>query len=277
MRVHRTGYHTKAGIECELAWSTALRKTGKILTPAPIPGFDGELVQSGRSLGKQRFMVMFEHVDGRHPRETDDLVGLFEVLGTMAAQLHDHASGWSTPCPFERLTWDLETVFGEQPTWGHWRHAPGVTPAISDLLARAEQTIIDRLEAFGEGADRFGLIHADMRLANLLIEGKRTWLIDFDDCGLGWFLYDFASGVSFMEDHPRLPELKSAWTRGYRKVRLLSREEEGEIGSFVMFRRLALLAWIGSHIDAPEPRMLAPTFAKVTAELAETYLTAYGR
>lgn len=111
-----------------------------------------------------------------------------------------------------------------------------------------------------------------MRLANLLIDGETTCLIDFDDCGLGWFLYDFAASISFMEDHPQVPALRDAWVRGYRCIRLLSELEEREIDTFVMLRRMALLAWVGSHIEAPEPQAVASHFAAGTAELARRYL-----
>ena len=39
-----------------------------------------------------------------------------------------------------------------------------------------------------------------------------------------------------------------------------------------MMRRLALLAWIGSHIEVDTAKELAPTFAPVTKNLAELYL-----
>jgi hypothetical protein len=38
---------------------------------------------------------------------------------------------------------------------------------------------------------------------------------------------------------------------------------------------LALLAWIGSHIEAPEPQAMAKDFARVSAELGERYLAEY--
>ena len=125
---------------------------------------------------------------------------------------------------------------------------------------------------FGRGPERYGLIHADMRLANLLVDGGTTRLIDFDDCGFGWFLYDFAAGISFMEDSPAVPALGEAWVAGYRKVRPLSGADEREIDTFVMLRRMALLAWIGSHSAVPEAAALAPDFARNSADLAETYL-----
>jgi Ser/Thr protein kinase RdoA (MazF antagonist) len=144
------------------------------------------------------------------------------------------------------------------------------------LLQRCEDRVTARLTAYGTGPERFGLIHADMRLANLIISDGATRLIDFDDCGLGWFMYDFAAGISFMEDHPQVPALKQAWVRGYRSARPLSEADEAEIDTFVMLRRLALLAWIGSHIEVDTARELAPDFARVSAELADAFLSDQG-
>lgn len=278
LRVHRENYHSHRAIECELAWSAALNRESEVMTPGVYTGRDGEVIQQGRvaALPHPRYMVLFEFVEGEQPDESHDLEGPFEDLGEIAARTHLHSVGWQRPQPFERLTWNLETILGTDPTWGHWRDAPNVTPEIEKLLARVEQTVTQRLTAFGSGPDQYGLIHADMRLANLLIGDRGTRLIDFDDCGLGWFLYDFATGISFMEDHPKVPELRAAWVHGYRKVRELSAAEEAEIDSFVMLRRLALLAWIGSHIEAPEPQELAPDFARVSAELGEAYLKKLG-
>jgi len=134
----------------------------------------------------------------------------------------------------------------------------------------------ERLAAYGRGKDSYGLIHADMRLANLLIDGGRTRLIDFDDCGFGWFMYDFAAGISFMEDDPRVPALRAAWLEGYRAVRPLSAADEVEIDSFIMLRRMALLAWIGSHAGTELARSQAPHFASVSARLARDYLDRCG-
>lgn len=278
LRVHRPAYHSRRGIEQELAWSQALAADDMVLTPPPIPGVNGELVQSGRvdGLPEPRYMVMFTYAPGRQPDENEDLAGPFERLGAIAARTHLHSQQWRKPEPLERLIWDADAVFGPAANWGDWRDAPNVTPQIRQVLERLEVLVCRRLEAFGKSHERYGLVHADMRLANLLIDGEVTTLIDFDDCGMGWFLYDFATGVSFMEDHPQVPALREAWVKGYRTVRPLSDEEEAEIDTFVMLRRMALLAWIGSHIEAPEPQALAPDFAANTARLAQDYLARFG-
>lgn len=282
LRIHREWYHTRRAVECELAWIEALNADGAIAAPRVILGRDGRAVQQAGPPGRppsrlnNRLMVMFEFIEGAHPDESLDLTGPFENLGQTAAKAHNHTIAWARPEPFERLTWDLNAVFGPAPTWGDWRDAPNLDAAARAVLARAEQTVTRRLTAFGRSEQRYGLIHADMRLANLLMNGNETRLIDFDDCGFGWFMYDFAAGVSFMEQSPEVPALRAAWVQGYRKIRPLADEDEREIDSFVMMRRMALLAWIGSHAEAPEPRALAPHFARVSAEVAEGYLSRMG-
>jgi len=274
LRIHRENYHSERAIECELEWTAALATSRVVTTPGHYLGKNGKAIQSGsiKGLANPRFMVLFEYVEGKPPDEKGDLFGPFEELGEIAARLHQHSLNWPKPAHFERLTWDLDTIFGVDATWGDWRDGPEVDDPARKTLEQVEATIRRRLETFGKGAQRYGLIHADMRLANLLTNKNGTRLIDFDDCGMSWFLYDFATGISFMEDDPRVPALKDVWVRGYRRVRDLSATEEAEIDTFVMLRRMALLAWIGSHIEAPEPQALAPGFARVTAELGRHYL-----
>jgi len=278
LRIHRAGYHSMRGIEQELEWSQALAAAGTVVTPAPIAGHNGCLVQQGAAQGlpAPRHMVLFDFAPGAQPDESSDLTGPFQRLGAIAAAMHLQTRRWRPAQPLERLIWDDAAVFGPNATWGNWRDAPNVTPAIVRILEQAEATVRRRLQAFGKGPERYGLIHADMRLANLLIEGDITRLIDFDDCGLGWHLYDFAAGISFIEDHPQIPALRAAWLRGYRQVRAIPAQDEAEIDTFVMLRRMALLAWIGSHSDAPEPQQMAPDFAARTALLAQCYLASHG-
>ena len=197
---------------------------------------------------------------------------MYEKLGQLAGTCHNHVLSWEKPDNFERLTWDIDTIFGSNALWGNWRLAPEVNKEVQDKLERVELKIRGRLLDYGKSEKRFNLIHADMRLANLLIDQESTRLIDFDDCGFGWFMYDFASAISFIEDSPMVPYFKSAWIKGYRSVRDLSAEDEQEIDTFIMLRRMALLAWIGSHIEAPEPQKLSSGFAETTSRLGEIWL-----
>ncbi|MEM7545294.1 MAG: phosphotransferase [Pseudomonadota bacterium] len=268
LRLHRQGYHELDAIRSELSWSAALGASGTVQTPAALPGDDGDLVQ----VVEGRFFVLFEFVEGTEPAPDDDLAASFHDLGQIAARTHLHSIGWTRPAGFTRMSWDLDAVFGADPIWGHWREGPNVDAAEAAVLSRAEAAVQDRLREYGQVSARYGLIHADMRLANLLIDQGQTRLIDFDDCGFGWFLYDFAAAISFMETHRQVPALKAAWLDGYQAIRPLSPDDLEEVDSFIMLRRLALLGWIGSRIEATEPQALAPHFAAGTAELAEAWL-----
>ena len=133
-----------------------------------------------------------------------------------------------------------------------------------------------RLAAYGKGPDRFGLIHCDLRLANLLVDGEAVKVIDFDDCGFGWYMYDAATPVSFYEHEPQVPELIDAWVSGYRRVARLPAEDEAEIPTFVMLRRLLLVAWIGSHSETDLARSMGVAYTEGTVGLCEAYLRRFG-
>ena len=276
LRIHRTGYHGHRAIECELAWMAALHEQGGVATPRPLAGRDGELIQTfGTAELPPRHLVMFEWLAGAEPNPDQNLVEPFRQLGGLAARTHLHVIGWKRPDGFQRLVWDDEAVFGAAPNWGDWRDGPGVDDSVRAVLEPAEALLRRRLAAYGRGKGRYGLIHADMRLANLLIEDGHTRLIDFDDCGFGWFMYDFAAGISFMEEHPQVPALRAAWLAGYRAVRPLDPEDEDEMDSFIMLRRMALMAWIGSHSATDLARAQAPHFAAGTVRLATRYLARF--
>lgn len=278
LRLHREGYHARTGIASELAWLTALRRDGVALTPVPVAGADGELIQEVEDpdLGRSRHVVLFGWEDGREPSPNEDLAAKFEILGETSARMHRHVRTWRQPAGFERHVWDFETSLGAKPHWGSWRDGIGVDAAALPLFARTVGVIGSRLERFGKGPERFGLIHADMRLANLLIDGDRVKVLDFDDCGFSWHLYDAAAAVSFFEHEPQVPDLLAAWVRGYRRVSALPAADEAEIPTFVMLRRLLLVAWIGSHADTDLARSMGEAYTAGTAALCERYLAGFG-
>jgi Ser/Thr protein kinase RdoA (MazF antagonist) len=276
LRVHRTGYHQPGAVESELAWLQALRRDEGLATPAVYPAPDGREVVSISLGGISRQTVLFEFLPGTEPPD-DQLPARFELLGAICAQMHRHASAWSRPAAFTRFRWDFDSTVGASPRWGRWQDGVGVGPAEQQVLGRAAALMAQRLARFGTGPDRFGLIHADMRLANLLVSGPDIAVIDFDDCGFGWFGFDIGASLSFIEHDPRVPGLCAAWVRGYRGVRPLPGPDEAEIPTFVLLRRLQLVAWVGSHRFADAALELGAGFTQGACELAERYLSSTSR
>ena len=274
LRLHRPDYHDRVAIESELHWMEALNRSG-VATPPVIPGHDGQKLQQRQIHRRTLFMVMFAFLEGHEPDPGDDLPTAFGQLGTLAARCHRQATEWPDSAQMTRPHWDENAVFGSAPLWGRWQDAPNLTPEAHKVIARAQNLLSSRLTRFGKSPDRYGLIHADMRLANLLIHDRHVRLIDFDDCGFGWFLYDFAAAISFMENRPEIETLRESWLAGYQEIRPLEPESLHEIDSFVLLRRLALLAWVGSHHQTNLAREHAPDFADGTATLAERYLLSH--
>jgi Ser/Thr protein kinase RdoA (MazF antagonist) len=278
LRVHRDGYHSKTAIASELAWLIDLRQSGVVVTPVPVKGKDGELIQivGHPRMPRPRHVVLSEWETGTEPGIGEDLAEPFEILGEVTARMHLHVQEWKRPSWFERHTWDFETSLGEEkPHWGRWRDGMGVNAAKAKLFGRTVDLIGRRLASYGKGPDCFGLLHCDLRLANLLIDGKTVKVIDFDDCGFGWFMYDAATPVSFYEHEPQVPDLIESWKKGYRRVRELSKADEDEIGTFVMLRRLLLVAWIGSHSETELAQSMGLPYTEGTVGLCEDYLKRY--
>ena len=278
LRIHRDGYHSKAAIASELAWLQALRSDNVVITPAPVPGRDGQIIQvvGHPQAGQPRNVVLSKWESGFEPGIGQDLIRPFEVLGEATARMHRHARNWPRPPGFARPEWNFDTALGEtKPHWGRWRDGIGVTAERARLFGRTAGVIGNRLAAYGQGKDRFGLIHCDLRLANLLIDGDAVKVIDFDDCGFSWFMYDAATPLSFYEHEPHVPDLIEAWKVGYRRVLDLAKADEAEIPTFVMLRRLLLVAWIGSHAETDLAKSMGLPYTEGTMALCETYLAQF--
>ncbi len=273
IRVHRLGYHSRAEILSELMWLEELRADEGIKTPEVISSRQGEKVVSIEFCGDRRFCVMFDFVRGKELAPSHVGEG-FVTLGELAARMHRHAKSWKIPSSFNRFSWDLGASFGDGARWGRYKDGIDVDHELTELFERVESTIRRRLLAYGQDPSRFGLIHADMRLSNLLWDDLgEVCVIDFDDSGFGWFFYDLASALSFIEHRPEVPDLIGAWMEGYRNYGTISKVDEDEIYTFIMMRRLLLVGWIASHPVAGISQELGGEYSRQTASLAEDYLS----
>lgn len=276
LRVHREGYHSLEEIRSELSWMQAVSADTTISTPDVLLAITGDLVLAVPYGGGVRHVVVFGFVSGDEPDEVALEDENFRTLGSLTARLHDHAQQWARPPGFRRFSWDRQTTIGADPRWGRWEGLDGLAADEVAVVRAASDQVGHRLDTFGKGPNDFGLIHADLRLTNILVDGDTTHVIDFDDCGHSWNLYDFGSAVSFIEDDPRLPAWAGAWLDGYRQHRQLDAAQEGMLSTFVMLRRLVLMAWMGSHSGTEEARKRGLAFAQGSVEVAERYLSRDG-
>lgn len=272
LRIQRPDYHSDAEIASELAWIQAIRSAGVVNVPPPVKTGDGRLLCVFSAGDLAHRVVAFEWMAGREPDLSTGLAGWYRVLGQINARLHQHSRQWVKPAGFVRKVWCFDTLIGDGAYWGDWRKALGLGEPGRAVLERLQQLLAAQTQSYGMDETRFGLVHCDMRPANLLVDGDQLSVLDFDDCGISWFMYDFAACVSFLEEDARIPELQAAWLEGYRSVAPLAAEDEAAIPMFIMLRRLQLTAWIASHAETPTAQSMGTDYTCGTVALAERYL-----
>lgn len=264
LRIHRLGYQTVESVRSELAWMDSLRASG-VRTASAVPGVDGDPLQTVSLAGDPvRSAVLFEWIDGV-PLSAVGGLAPWPRLGELMAQIHEHGQNWTRPEWFTRPAWDAGALVGDEPRWG--RPDPvGVFPDEDRALLEAcRAEVRGRLEALGAPSDRFGLIHADLGFENALVADDGTvTIIDFDDSGESWYLFELASALYPHDRSEGFGDRRDALVAGYRRVRELPDELLAELPTFVMARRIQTLGWVFSrpetaHAERQRPRRIHST------------------
>jgi Ser/Thr protein kinase RdoA (MazF antagonist) len=218
---------------------------------------------------------------------TEDDRQMYRILGSIIGKIHKQSKNWQAPEYYERMEWDFDGTFGKD-----WNNFYGADYRSEDVLSKHDIEILDqcvelihaRLESYGTSPDRYGMIHSDLRTANLLQDGKNITVLDFDDCGKGWYMYDIAGAVALMEHRGDLQDVVNEILNGYKTIMPVSEEDRQEIGTFIMMRRLGMLQSLICRIGNVQggsgesceltPEVLA-FYAKGSVVLAKRYLKEY--
>lgn len=273
VRVHRPGYvGSLASVESELLWIEALLRDTGVRTPAPVRGRDGALIQAfPGAAGETWTAVAFAFVHGTVLEDLPDAASYYGEIGALTAILHDHARAWSQPTGFERFEWGLDHLIGPDARWGSWERAV-TSPLDLRLLREAQRRAVGVLAANADRGKDWGLIHSDLRPSNIMIDGDRLTIIDFDDCGHSWLLYDFGAALTFYEHRPEAQDMAAQWLDGYRSVRALSRADLEQAAALSLVRRLTMLGWSTTHRADALPADLWDENLPGTVEVAARYL-----
>jgi Ser/Thr protein kinase RdoA (MazF antagonist) len=272
LRLYRVGQRADAEIQSELDWMEALRTEAGISTPRALARRDGRRISKVTLPdGTSASCVVFEHLPGAEP-PPEGLALWFERLGAISAEIHLHGQSWRRPQSFQRPLFDYATLIGPRAVWGPWERAPGLDTRAVAVLRQAAAEIAKRLAEYGQTPDRFGLIHGDLRLANLLVDGPRIHVIDFDDCGTGWLLYDLSTSISLIEHLPETESFVRAWLRGYQRLVPLSDVHIAMVRHLIMLRRLQVLSWFGRNPGSTLVLEYSPVVVPATVAAAASYL-----
>ncbi|MET0885096.1 MAG: phosphotransferase, partial [Mycetocola sp.] len=183
---------------------------------------------------------------------------------------------WTEPSGFTRFDWAIDDMVGSSARWGDWRAAP-LSIAERATLAAAESAARDVIEAtIGKDCpfpqDHWGLIHADLRPTNVMATSDGMAVIDFDDAGYSFLLYDFAAAITFMEHRPVAKSMAVAWMEGYQRIRPLTASQCDAAVALSLIRRLTMLGWQQTHREDALPADLWAENLPGTVAVAEAFL-----
>lgn len=281
LRVHRHGYHSDAALRSELHWMAQLRDAG-IGAPPVIPAADGSaFVHVGvDGVPEARQVDMLGWLPGAPIGSSETglaLAGdagarLFHDLGALAAAVHNQSEAQLLPADFTRHSWCEEGLVGDEPLWGRFWELALLTDAERALLLEAREKAATALAALGRPASKFGLIHADFVPENVLHDQGTLRLIDFDDAGFGWHMFELATALFFLLDEPGYDELQAALLKGYRTTRPLSDEDEALLPLFLFLRGTTYLGWVQTRSETQTAREIGPMLVERTCGLARAWL-----
>ncbi len=258
LRLHRRGYQSADAVWSELWWTGALADRG-LAVPRPLVADDGEWVVH---LGDGRIASMVGWVEGTPLGEAgvplagtaDAQMRLHASLGRLVAEVHAATDRLTLPPAFQRPRWDEEGLLGEAPLWGRFWDHPAASAEERALLAAARDAAAARLADYAAGGADRGLIHADVLRENVLALGHHVALIDFDDAGFGFRLYDLGTALSQNLGEPALPAILTGLVEGYATVRPLSGADREMLPWFTLLRCLASVGWTLERVAAGDPR-----------------------
>lgn len=281
LRLHRPGYHSDVALTSELQWMQALDAFG-VTVPSVLPTANGEMfvLESVDGLARPIQIDLFEWVEGNQLGSVEQglsagtsVADIYGQIGEMAAKVHNQAVNWQLPAGFERHAWDADGLAGEQPFWGQFWKLDVASESQKRLLERGRDVVFNALAQLPKSPQHYSMIHADFVPENLLVNGDEVRLIDFDDAGFGWHLFEIATSLYFILDEPFYDEAKRALVGGYRKHRAMSDEELARLPLFFLARGFTYVGWVHTRQETETARELTPTLLDSACRLAEDYLS----
>jgi Ser/Thr protein kinase RdoA (MazF antagonist) len=174
------------------------------------------------------------------------------ALGEALGRLHAIASEFETPAGFELPRWDADGMFSAASPFRPGRLEDAFRAddrKLFEEVAERTRLVFQRLD---QTEDATGLIHADFILLNCHLlrraDGWQVGVIDFDDLGWGYFLYDLCPLLGNLFEFPRYSTMREAFLAGYRSVRRLPRDVEVHLPVLMAARHAVACVWLaGLH------------------------------
>lgn len=258
LRVHRPHFREARHTRSELLFMEYLSKQlPDIDIPEPIPTLAGDFVL-GLDDDGDRHCDLQTWVDGTSLSADDGLdEEAAHLLGRTLAQLHDAAAAYQPSPDFALPRWDGDGMFhaDASPFRPLLRRDEILSEADLRDFADIEHRTREVFAELDQHPNVYGIIHFDYILGNVhltrLNNAWHTGVIDFDDCGYGYFLYDLGPVLGNLIHYPFL---QSALIRGYSQIRQLPPGWHQHLRIMMAARHTTMCYWTAGLGVSPTPR-----------------------
>ena len=283
MRLHRYNHRTDAQVQTEIRYMQMLFSAGLAVSEV-VPTLQNTGFATVRDTAGREYQVDVQHwvpqsaplgdcgdawAGAEHP-STDS----FRQLGEVCGQFHKVSHRTGKIPGFSRDAWDAEGLVGSPPLWGDPRRL-ATNDTDRATIDTAMQNIRNALEQLGSGPEVYGVIHADFSPENVLLSPGQLTLIDFDDFGEGWWLFDLATVLFWYQQHPRAAQYRDALLDGYQQHFPIPDTAYRMLDAFILARGLTYLGWAADRPDDETSAFLRAEVLSVVINLCRDFNNQY--
>ncbi|MEZ4681747.1 MAG: phosphotransferase [Caldilineaceae bacterium] len=251
LRVYHPHRHDRNSVEAELVWLDTLARAG-LPVPKPRTTLDGAYLWQTTSPSDRPYLVsLTAWIAGVILPGAERTAQHYMAVGTLLGQLHRYTTQWQPPIGFQR---PLRCCRHLRSAGGDGADSRGcVAERRGELrtdLEAARDRLIDAEGAIGQTPQTYGLIHGDPSFGNLLFCETAPALIDFDDCGFGFYTYDLAVVLAGAWGKADYHENRQALLAGYEAIRPLETRERAAIPTMMAARAASIIFWAAAQAVA---------------------------
>jgi len=247
--------HTDRSIEQlrrEIVWLVELCREAKLIVPEPILAPDGDLIHRVGIAGVPGFRscVLLRWVRG-WPLDSDPKPDTMRRAGSFVATLHRHGATYRWPEELATLRPSFAEIEKRISLVALTRY---VDRTEVETFEQAIERIQNELDDLGEGSDVVGVVHQDLTLDRLRIDGDQIGAVGFDRCGWGYFAADIARLFVGLRGRNEAETLRAAFLDGYRGIHPVA---DGTIDRLPVFDALRAVDDIAEVLALDHERLLS--------------------
>lgn len=254
-------------LDAEMQLLNFLAQETELLAPVPKAHLEALFWQEVRVEDKVYALCVFHYLEGETLKMDTLDARMMGSIATLLANLHQVTEG--LVADLRMPDFDFSAILGLDSIYGSAASAFYLTRERQDLLAEMSQKVSDLQVRYQQERS---IIHGDALLKNILQQGDRLALIDFEYSAKAWPLYDLSPLLWQLASLGSVSAgLRESYVEAYTRVRSIS-VPAYEVDLMIALRHAASCLWLMANDQNPHylkrvPRLLAQRFSELESFL----------